>query len=150
MVRKNTANGFTLLELLIAIVLVGVLASIALPSYLDSVRKGRRSDAVAHLQRVQQAQERHRANNMSYTNDLSSLSPALSATSPDRYYTVAVTDASASGYTATATPMAGSSQASDSRCAAIRLTQTGGNITYSSTRSDAVEDAGTRNPCWNR
>jgi len=139
MVRKITATGFTLLELMIAILVAGILAAIALPSYTESVRKGRRADAVAALQRVQQAQERWRANNMRYTNSLSDL--GVEATSQDGHYTIALSGATASGYTATATTASGSPQASDSRCATLQLTQAAGNVTYDSTSG---------NTCWNR
>src|SRR5688572_15588893 len=131
MSRKNTATGFTLVELMIAIMVLGILAAIALPNYTESVRKGRRADAFAALQRLAQAQERHRANNTAYTTDLSVLG---GTTSPDRHYTIAIGEVSASGYTATATVAAGSPQAGDARCAVLRLVQEpGGRTTRSST-----------------
>lgn len=148
MLSKSAVKGFTLIELLIAIVIVGILAAIALPSYMESVRKSRRADAIAALQRVQQAQERHRANNTAYTNNVSLVG---GATSPDRHYTIAVSDASAAGYTATATVASGSPQASDTRCTVLRLTQEpGGNTRRNSTNANSVTDNGTTNPCWNR
>ncbi|MBK7458565.1 MAG: prepilin-type N-terminal cleavage/methylation domain-containing protein [Betaproteobacteria bacterium] len=58
--RRETASGFTLVELMIAVVIVALLASIALPSFMDSIRKSRRSEAFAALSAVQQAQERWR------------------------------------------------------------------------------------------
>ena len=61
--RKAGQPGFTIVELTIALVVVGVLASIALPSFMDAIRKSRRSDAFAALSAVQQAQERWRGNN---------------------------------------------------------------------------------------
>jgi type IV pilus assembly protein PilE len=132
-------TGFTLLELMIAIVVVAILAAIALPNYTESVRKGRRADAIAALQRVQQAQERWRANNTRYASDLADLN--VETTSPDRHYTIAINAATAAGYTATATAAPGSPQASDTRCATLQLTQAAGNVTYDSTSG---------NTCWNR
>jgi type IV pilus assembly protein PilE len=132
-------TGFTLLELMIAILVAGILVAIALPSYTESVRKGRRADAAAALQRVQQAQERWRANNTRYASALSDL--GVEATSPDRHYTIAISDVTASGYAATATVAAGSPQASDTRCAMLQLTQAAGNVSYDSTSG---------NLCWNR
>ncbi|MBL0296210.1 MAG: prepilin-type N-terminal cleavage/methylation domain-containing protein [Betaproteobacteria bacterium] len=64
--RRETASGFTLVELMIAVVIVALLASIALPSFMDSIRKSRRSEAFAALSAVQQAQERWRGNHGSY------------------------------------------------------------------------------------
>jgi type IV pilus assembly protein PilE len=146
-VRKTTVTGFTLIELMIALVVVGILAAIALPNYMESVRKGRRADAIAALQRVAQAQERWRANNTTYSANVADLG---GATSPDRHYTIAVTGATATGYTATATVAAGSPQAGDSRCTVLRLTQAGPDTTRNSTNGNGVTDNSTPNPCWNR
>jgi type IV pilus assembly protein PilE len=145
---KITVKGFTLLELMIALVVLGILAAIAFPSYVESVRKGRRSDAVAALQRVQQAQERFRANNTRYTNDLSAL--GVGSTSSDGYYTIAVSGASDIGYTATATVVGGTPQAGDTRCNVLRLVQTRGNTSYGSTDANAADAEGAHNVCWNR
>ncbi|MBK9683398.1 MAG: prepilin-type N-terminal cleavage/methylation domain-containing protein, partial [Betaproteobacteria bacterium] len=68
--RRETASGFTLVELMIAVVIVALLASIALPSFMDSIRKSRRSEAFAALAQVQQAQERWRSNGSSYAESL--------------------------------------------------------------------------------
>ena len=59
-------NGFTLIELMIVVAIVALLATVAYPSYMDQIRKGRRSDAIQGLAQVQQAQERWRAINPSY------------------------------------------------------------------------------------
>lgn len=120
--------GFTLVELMITVVIVAILAGVALPSFLEQIRKSRRSDAVAALAALQQAQERFRSSNTAYASALSSV--GLSATSADGYYTIEITSgtASATGYTATAVPVAGRSQTSDTGCnnstAATRMTVT--------------------------
>src|SRR5574343_318449 len=54
-------GGFSLLELLMALVVLGLLAALALPSYQSQIRKTRRADALAGILAVQQAQERLRA-----------------------------------------------------------------------------------------
>jgi len=56
--KKNRNSGFTLLELAIALVVVGLLATIAYPTYLEAVRKTRRSDAKVALLRIAQVLER--------------------------------------------------------------------------------------------
>jgi type IV pilus assembly protein PilE len=54
-----TSKGFTLVELMIAVAVVGILAAIAIPSYQESLKKSRRSDAQASLMNFANAMERH-------------------------------------------------------------------------------------------
>lgn len=54
----HKANGFTLIELMIAVAVIAILAAIAYPSYLDSVRKSRRADAKAAILELAQWMER--------------------------------------------------------------------------------------------
>ena len=151
--RRETASGFTLVELMIAVVVVALLASIALPSFMDSIRKSRRSEAFASLAQVQQAQERWRSNGSSYaeslTNAANGTPPGLgmaSATTAKGYYTLSLSGAGASGYTVTATAVAGTSQASDGNCKVLAAQVQGGNLSYGSgADAAAYPDA---NRCW--
>lgn len=65
--RQNTQNGFTLIELMIVVAIVGVLAGIAYPSYQDSVIKSRRADAKAALLELSVFMERYYTANGCYT-----------------------------------------------------------------------------------
>jgi type IV pilus assembly protein PilE len=94
-------SGFTLIELMITVAVVAILAGIAYPSYTEYVKKARRADAKAALLKVQLAQEKYRTNNTSY-GTLAQI--GVSSTSPDQYYTIAVSNNTATAYTATATP----------------------------------------------
>lgn len=66
--KKYRKNGFTLIEVMIVVAIIGVLASIALPSYLESVKKARRADATAALTIFASAMERHMTERDSYCN----------------------------------------------------------------------------------
>lgn len=148
----KTQSGFTLLELMIVIVIVAILAMIVYPSYMEYVRRSRRSEAIAEIARVQQAEERWRANNNAYTTDVSSASTGLRLTSdttsatsynlPSGFYSIALSNASASGYTVTAT--ATGAQASDSKCLTLMATLVNGNITYGNTGTGSVKR------CWSK
>jgi type IV pilus assembly protein PilE len=149
--HRHDARGFTLIELLIAVVVVGILAAVAYPSFMDSIRKGRRSDAMQALNSVQQAQERYRGDNAQYSSNLATLPGPPSATSPNGYYTIALSGAGATGYTVTASAVAGKSQAADGDCAQLRVRVAGGNIHYSSeTSGGSAFTEGPNNRCWAR
>lgn len=136
---RPTHRGFTLIELLVAVAIAGILMAIAYPSYMSQVRKSRRSDAVAALARVQQAQERWRANNTTYASsitNLATLETGLTSTSEKGYYSIAtavVAATASSAYTITATAISGSSQASDSGCTTLTVTVASGTTTNTPT-----------------
>lgn len=67
------APGFTVIELLVVVALIGILASIAIPSYQDKVMRANRTDALAPIQRVLTAEENYYINNRSYAVDLTQL-----------------------------------------------------------------------------
>lgn len=115
----SARKGFTLVELAIAVVIVGILAAIALPNFSDFVRKGRRADAFDALAHVQQEQERYRSNNSAYASTFTDLK--VSSLSQSGHYKLALSAVSASGYTLTVAPADGSKQAADAGCAQFKL-----------------------------
>ncbi|MGI9321279.1 MAG: type IV pilin protein [Thiogranum sp.] len=95
--------AFSLLELLITLAIVAILATITVPSFSGLVAKSRRSDAMAGLAQVQLAQERWRAGNPRYTQDLEALGWS-SPESPDGYYRLRVDQADAVAFLVLAQP----------------------------------------------
>lgn len=110
-------RGFTLIELMIVVAVIGILATIAYPSYQDSIRQARRIEAQSVMLDIQLLQEKYRVNHVSYGSltDLGSFS--------SDYYTFAISGNSASAYTITATAKSGTSQAGDTGCGAMTLNQ---------------------------
>ncbi len=62
--RKNA--GFSLIELMIVLAIIAIIATFAVPSYFDQIRKAKRSDALAMLMQIQLKEESWRSDNQSY------------------------------------------------------------------------------------
>lgn len=131
-------RGFTTIELVIALVIVGVLLAVALPNFQSSLRKSRRAEAISWLTTVQQAQERHRSNNGLFAASLTDATTAtppglamtITRTTPGGYYDLGLSGASSTGYVATATAVTGTSQDNDGNCKVMGVQVSGGNIRY--------------------
>lgn len=157
-------GGFTVLELMLALVAVAVLAAVALPSYVDQIRRSRRADAIAAISRVQQMQERYRADREAYGDRFVVRSGAVAAVgaagdpgatpshaTPDGHYTLRIIDAGPAGYTVVAT--AAGSQRADATCVRMLATLDGGNVVLdagpSAGATHGTTSAAARR-CWNR
>ncbi len=117
--RPRRPGGFTLVEVMIVVAIVGILAAIALPSHQNYLRRGHRAEARAGLLQAAQWLERVSTANGSYP---TGALPAALTTVPGRRYTIAMGSATASSYVLSATPVAGSAQAGDP-CGTFTLTQ---------------------------
>jgi type IV pilus assembly protein PilE len=105
--RMKAKEGITLIELLVVIVIVGLLAAIAIPTYSNYMIRARRADAKTALEQLRAAQEMRRAEKGSYDTDLTLTAlrttwGAPGATVGD--YTITMPVATATTYTGTATP----------------------------------------------
>jgi len=125
---KQTQLGFTLIELMVTVAIVGILASIAYPSYQDSVMKSRRADAEGVVLGLANAMERRFTETSSYldsaTGPADTGAPRIYTIPTDTatFYTITISAATASSYTLSAEPIG--AQDSDS-CGTLTLTHTG-------------------------
>lgn len=129
---RRLSAGFTLIEVLIVVAIIGILAAIAYPSYGEYVTKTRRSDGHLALLSAMQAMERCKSTTYSY------VGCGVAADSNENYYTLALSDQTATTFTITAT--AAGAQANDTECPSLT-------IDHTSTRGPVIVD-GTA-PCWN-
>jgi type IV pilus assembly protein PilE len=112
------ARGFTLIEVLIAVAIVGILAAIAFPSYQNHLRKGRRADAQSFMMDLANRQQQYLLDARGYALDAGFVT-TLGATTPESvatYYTLTVSPAAATNpptFTIHAMPFAGGPQAPD-------------------------------------
>lgn len=118
------SGGFSLIELMIVVAVIGILASIAYPSYIDYVRRAGRSDAKAILVETAQYLERYYSTNNTYVGAsvISAVSPKNSSGGGKLYDISFASGPAATAYTLQAVPAG--TQAADS-CGTLTLTATG-------------------------
>lgn len=107
MIKMIKREGFTLLELMIVIIIIGVLASLAVPTYIRARQRAYKAEALIVLGSVRQSEYRYHLAEDKYTATLSQLDfdPAADVTGT-QHYSYAASDITATTFTITATRLA--------------------------------------------
>jgi type IV pilus assembly protein PilE len=143
-------RGVTLIELVVVMIIVGILAAVAIPSYRNYVLRSQRSDAKDALLALTTAQEKFYLQCNFYADDIAGAPNCAASelqgadTSKNGWYDLdVVADADpALGFTATATATAGENQAQDSECQVFRVTALGARTADDSGGADNTAE------CW--
>ena len=117
-IKRN--SGFTLIELVIAAVIIGILSTVAIPKYFDYVKRTYRSDAYSGLTRMADLQERYYLQNRTYAIQEKILEVGGSGTT-EGYYTLSIDSANVNGYVLRATANIGSPVEKDTGCLQLTL-----------------------------
>ena len=140
----HPARGFSLIEMLVATAVTGVLSGVAYPSFQGTVQKVRRTDALVAVLQIQAAQERWRSNNPAYGSLAEIRQPATSAAG---HYTLVLRNVGDTGYELLAT--ARGAQGSDTACRTLKLVTSGLNAVQSSgPDADTRNDSDANRRCW--
>jgi type IV pilus assembly protein PilE len=132
---RRSNRGFTLIEIMIVIAIIGIVITIGYPSLTEYVKKGRRTEVAGLLSEQAQILERFYSKNNVYTD-------ATGLSAGNDFYTITPTLTDQT-FLLTATRKAGSDMASD-RCGDFTLTNTGVRSMVNATSGLTTKD------CWGR
>lgn len=144
----NSTRGFTLIEVMITVAIVGILAAIAYPSYQSYILRSHRSEGMALLSEAAARMERYYAQNSTYATatlsklGLTSTANATTVNSANGYYSLTLGTLTATSYSLSAAPQ--NAQRSDS-CGTLTLDSTG---LKGAANTTATANAATVSNCW--
>lgn len=124
---KQIQKGFTLIELMIVVAIIGIIAAIAYPSYQTSIQNSRKSNATACLMEMAQQLERHYSANLTYVGFQLPADGCRTASNLNNFYTISIANIpalTARTYQLQAVPVVGSTQAGHF-CGTLTLNQQG-------------------------
>ena len=129
----KTRCGFSLVELLVALIIVGIITTIAVVLYLGQARNGRRVDAINAIYSISLAEENYRSSNTQY-GTLAQVWNSVSASTAG-YYTLAISNIAATSYTITATAVGDQANDVESAvaCSTLTFAMSSGTITKTPT-----------------
>jgi len=147
--KKSGFAGFTLIELMTTVAIVGVLVSIAVPMYASQTRKSRRTEARTAVLDLATREERLFSTTNAYSTLPADLGYGAAGSSfpmnvGSSYYSVAVAvvPGPPATFTITATPVSGAGQDKDKQCASFIVTNTGKQSATNTAGADATT------ACW--
>ena len=112
--QRRAHRGFTLIEMMVVMVIIGIIAAIAYPSYTKHVVKGHRAAAQAHLLEIANAQSQYLADARTYGCTMEALTLTTPTTVSSKYtITIPTANCSATTFVAKATPITTGTQAND-------------------------------------
>lgn len=138
------SKGFTLIEALVVVAIIGIVASFAISSYSSSVQKARRADGKSAVLEAASLQEKWYAQENRYSADISGLG---GGTSPEGYYTLVAATALSGAACAVAntcftiTATATGAQAGDTECATLTVDNLGRKKSYDASGTETTN-------CW--
>jgi type IV pilus assembly protein PilE len=130
---RNISKGFTLIELMIVVAIIGILAAIAYPNYTEYVRRTHRAEIASLLSEQTQSLERFYSKNGTYQN-------ATGLSAGNSYYTI-VSTVNAQDFTLAAT---GKGVMLNDKCGVFTITNTGARTNPGATNGTTSKD------CWSR
>ncbi len=148
MAQTSNRNGFTLIEVMVALVIVAITASFALASYRRYLVRSYRLDAVQALLTAAAEQEKFHLAHGRYSDRLDATGgddpPGLPvpSTTPQRRYEVTIELADVAAFRLAALPAAGSGQLNDTECRRFSIDESGRRQAVNSTGADSTSR------CW--